>query len=72
MLKIDVFAPIPNASVRITTAVKPGLFRMMRNAYRMSFSSVSIALFSRRNKFSDWSLRPDLGFDLYSFTNVSS
>jgi hypothetical protein len=33
MLKIDVFAPIPNASVRMIMRVKPGLFRMMRKAY---------------------------------------
>jgi hypothetical protein len=45
MLKIDVFAPIPNASVRITTAVKPGLFRMMRKAYRISLNSVSMISF---------------------------
>src|SRR6267154_2629936 len=42
MLKIDVFAPIPNASVRMIIRVKPGLFRMMRKAYRISLNSISM------------------------------
>src|SRR6267378_3383125 len=42
MLKIDVFAPIPNASVRMIMRVKPGLFRMMRKAYRISLNSISM------------------------------
>jgi hypothetical protein len=42
MLKIDVFAPIPNASVRMMMRVKPGLFRMMRKAYLISFNSISM------------------------------
>src|SRR5579864_7932474 len=42
MLKIDVFAPIPNASVRMIMRVKPGLLRMMRKAYRISLNSISM------------------------------
>jgi hypothetical protein len=45
MLKIDVFAPIPNASVRMIIRVKPGLFRMMRKAYRISLNSISMISF---------------------------
>jgi hypothetical protein len=30
MLKIAVFAPIPSASVRTATTLKPGFFRNMR------------------------------------------
>src|SRR5262249_6496982 len=36
-LNTAVFAPIPSASVRIATAVKPGDFTNWRNAYRTSF-----------------------------------
>jgi len=53
MLKIDVFAPIPNASVRMIMRVKPGLFRMMRKAYRISLNSISMIHSSNESKFSD-------------------
>jgi hypothetical protein len=36
MLNIAVFAPIPTARIRITTAEKPGFRAIMRSAYRMS------------------------------------
>jgi hypothetical protein len=42
MLKIDVFAPIPNASVRMIMRVKPGLFRMMRKVYQTSLNNISM------------------------------
>ena len=35
-LKIAVVAPMPRPSVSTTTAVKPGLFRNVRTAYRTS------------------------------------
>src|SRR6185295_4854502 len=35
-LKIELFAPIPNASVRTATTVKPGLFASVRQPYRKS------------------------------------
>jgi hypothetical protein len=34
-LKIAVLAPIPRARVSTTTAVKPGVFRIVRRQYRM-------------------------------------
>jgi hypothetical protein len=41
MEKIAVVAPIPNASDRTATAEKPGLVRIVRNAYRTSIHIVS-------------------------------
>src|SRR4029077_15058454 len=38
-LKIEVFSPIPSASVAIAMKVKPGDFRSIRSAYRRSFMS---------------------------------
>jgi hypothetical protein len=37
-----VFAPIPNASVKIATAEKPGDFASIRNPYRTSCQIVCI------------------------------
>jgi hypothetical protein len=39
--KIAVVAPIPNASDRTAAAVKPGLFRIARNAERTSIHIAS-------------------------------
>jgi hypothetical protein len=69
MLKIAVFAPIPNARVRMIMRVKPGLFRMMRKVYRTSLNNIFIIF--PIIQFSDWSLRADLRFGVYSFTNAS-
>ena len=41
-LKIAVFAPMPSASVRIATAVKPGFFASILIPYRKSCSNVVI------------------------------
>jgi len=35
-VKVDVFAPMPSASVSSTTAVNPAFCRMVRSAYAMS------------------------------------
>ena len=35
-VKIAVFAPIPNANVRIAARVGPGVFRNSRRAHRIS------------------------------------
>src|SRR6185295_17400788 len=43
MLKIAVFAPMPSASVRITTVAKPGLFQRTRKPYRRSCSRVPMS-----------------------------
>ena len=42
-LKIAVFAPMPRASVAITTSEKPGLLRRSRNAWRTSWTRRSMA-----------------------------
>jgi hypothetical protein len=45
MLKIAVFAPMPSASVKIAITLKPGCFRSMRKAYRIScFISLAVHL----------------------------
>src|SRR5215469_8096882 len=46
-LKMAVFAPMPSASVRTVTAVKPGFFPSMRAAYRRSCQMVSIFIARR-------------------------
>ena len=45
-VKIAVFAPMPSASVKTATEVKPGLFANMRRAYRRSFISLDPRRFS--------------------------
>src|SRR5205814_6933769 len=47
-LKIVVFAPIPNARVRIAIPVKPGLFRSTRNPNLQSCSRFDICLSLRQ------------------------
>jgi hypothetical protein len=44
MVKIAVFAPIPNASTMMATAVKAGFFANMRKPYRTSFNVASMKL----------------------------
>src|SRR5213083_2404323 len=50
MLKMAVFAPMPRASVRAATAVKPGFFRSMRKAKRRSWKNVSRRGSPRRDR----------------------
>ena len=48
MLKIAVFAPMPSASVKIAITLKPGCFRSMRKADRISwFTSLELESSSR-------------------------
>src|SRR4029453_18137714 len=49
MLNTAVFAPMPMASDRMATIVKPGFFRIMRRAYRRSCAIVSNGWKARRS-----------------------
>ena len=51
-LKMAVFAPMPRARVRPTTAVKPGLLPSMRAPYRKSWIRVSTKLTPRASRHS--------------------
>src|SRR5258708_6332811 len=63
MLKIAVFAPIPNASVSMARPVNPGARRNKRNAYRKSWIRPSIMVAPR-------SSLPDFRTDGTSFLAV--
>jgi len=50
MLKIAVFAPMPSASVKIAITLKPGCFRSMRKAYRISWFTSGVETFVAINR----------------------
>src|SRR5205807_9694090 len=61
MLKIAVFAPMPNASVSTATAVKPGFFSNWRKAKRRS---LNIARRAHQSFASRWMAPGRYGFQL--------
>src|SRR4051812_16118144 len=62
-LKIAVFAPIPSASAQIATSVKPGDFRSVRNANRISFRIDTLRPSTLRILELNWRLDAALKFD---------
>ena len=53
-LKMEVFAPIPSARVKIATKVNPGVFQSCRKAKRRSFIEFVVVRHSFRSEHDHW------------------